>query len=451
MVAWVDLPPSAGFVVRVDQTPIPVTTSLVDGGTQLRFDIPSSASSLSIEHAGGPILARAVHWQRQPLENPFVIWALGKRVPTSVLLYFLEAAALARTGYGRLQVQRLRQKLLFQTRQLERSREALETTLAHALTLDARHDAAEIAAALAYQHTVALDFSSARSVLSRHEPLRAASPEAALHADLRDAELATAVFDLAGAIAANERALRLTRRLGDEAEALNVENQIIMLISELGLRDEAIARIEQGQRALDRLELPCRSKAVLQGNLGWARLRLAARGLLPDVPHEEFERALDAVTRTCPDRAEAANQTANLALAALLDGDINESQQRLLELEALDPPPSLHPFVEDLSREVRLADPSWDAPALLTQDPVAARGTGWERWNQHARELRSWGLHDAAIEAFERAEDELDIASATLPIAIGHANYVGSRTSSLRGLLELRLEQGHTERALCAV
>lgn len=451
VVAWVDVPPSDELVVRVDHVPVLATWTLLDGGTQLTFELEAGAEHLLIADGAGPLLEREVRWEVLPVEVLVAKLWLRWRVPGSLGRGLLRLADAFRVGEAKLRTRRFLQKLQFSGHRLRESRATLEALLPLAESLGARQDVAEIAATLAYQSLRARDFSGARRALLVLNSARDVSPEVRLDAHLREAEFATGVFDYAGALDGYRKALRLARRLGERAEAQIVENQYIILLSELGLREEASDLIASGLEALHTHEFPCHDKALLLGNFGWARLRLAALGLRDDIPRAEFEQALRAFKDRCPNAAEAANQIANLALAALLDGDIDESQAWVRELETRDIAPWLRPFVEELTREVRLHDPSWSGGGPLIAEPKTALGVGWGRWNQHGRELRNWGLDAAALEAFARAEEELDIATTTLPLALGQASYVGSRTSSLEALLALLLAADRTEDALCAV
>lgn len=451
VVAWVDLSPTADLSVEVDGHAVEVEQALVDGGTQLRFQLEVSAATVRIESTDGVVLDREVRWQAQPIEVS-IAWAVHHfGVPPTLTRRFLWVVSHFRTGYAALRTRRLLQKFQFGTQQGAESRRTLEALLPLAESLGAEQDVAELAAALAYQQTAGRNYSEARVTMETLERVRNTSPESAIQAALRESELATGAFDHAATLAAYRSALRLARRLGHRSEALYIENRLIVLSSELGLRGEARELISNAYVALETEPIPCSNKAAMRSNLGWAQLRLAAMGHEKDVPHADFEQALEAFTKECPNPSEAANNIANLALAALLDGEITESQRRVRELDAYGSLPRLESFVEDLSREIRIQDPTWHHERPLIAEPVTRPGAGWERWNQHARELRSWGLDEAAIEAFARAEEELDFATTTLPLGKGHGNYVGGRTSSLEGLLELLLESGRNDDALCAV
>lgn len=451
VVAWVDLPPTAELSVHVDGRVVEAEQALVDGGTQLRFDLDVGAAAMRIESAEGIVLDREVRWQVQPIEVPIAWAAFRAGVPMPLVRRFLWTLSHFRTGYAALRTRRALQKFQFSTQQGAASRRTLEALIPLAESLGAQQDLAEIAAALAYQQTAAREYSDARATLERLGRVRQTSPEASLHTRLRDAELATKIFDHAATLAAFRAALSLASRLGNRGEALYIENRLMVLLSELGLRAQARELIAKGYAALDSDSLDCAVRAGLQSNLGWAQLRLAAMGYQADIPHRDFEGALEAFTTVCPDSAEAANNIANLALAALLDGEIVESQRRLRELDAFGLPPRLGSFVEDLSRELRIQDPTWHHDRSLMTDPLVRRGAGWERWNQHGRELRNWGLDEAAIEAFTRAEEELGVATTTLPPGKGYGRYVSGRASSLEGLVALLLESGRGEEALCAV
>lgn len=451
VVAWVDLPPTAELSVHVDGRPVEAEQALVDGGTQLRFQLEAGATAMKIASADGVALDREVRWQVQPIEVPIAWAAYRSGIPLSLARRFLWVVSHFRTGYAALRTQRVLQRFQYSTHRGSESRRTLETLLPLAESLGAEQDVAELAAVLAYLQTAGREYSEARATIGQLNGVRDASPEASIQADLREAELATALMDHGATLTAYRRALRLARRLGVHGEVVYIENRLMVLLSELGLRAEARELMAEAYRAVRTESLQCSIKAVMYSNLGWAQLRLAALGHEVDVPREDFKRALEAYTTTCPNPARAANNTANLALAAILDGDIEESQMRMLELDAFGPLPRLSSFIEDLSREIRIQDPTWNRGVPMIAEPNTPRGAGWERWNQHARELWNWRLDEAAIEAFARAEDELEVATATLPLGKGHGKYVGGRTSSLEGLVELLLESGRSEEALCAV
>ncbi|MBV1859659.1 MAG: CHAT domain-containing protein [Nannocystaceae bacterium] len=247
-----------------------------------------------------------------------------------------------------------------------------------------------------------------------------------------------------------------SRAFGLQSVQFGAQVEAMLLVASVGNCEAAKAH-QAGAQALG-TTLPSAMQAQLHNAIGWMLLLARARGQAHlSRPTPAFERALqltqgdDAISR----RLRATLQL-NLAYDALLDDDL-ESVQRWLA--TVDRDALLH---EDermwaallLARvDVRLGnlDAARDAFATLATKATKARESELA-WHAHIGTAEVLGRQGRAAEALISHEKAATILTRQLPriaLGAGRSHYLAERARGTQQHIELLLESGRIEDALC--
>ncbi len=232
------------------------------------------------------------------------------------------------------------------------------------------------------------------------------------------------------------------------------------LLQSLGHHDAAMRTFAEIQAGLSPDESPCVRAEVLSER-GWSELTALLAGALAKPPPDLRERLVEAhrlLTTACPRPAEADNAAVNLALEALLAGDVERAAELVRALEASSRPPAAYVDVWrlDLAGRVALAQKR-PRDALARYDRLAARARAAAAPEPllralvgRGRALVALGRRDAAVRAFREAEDLLDAELAHLPAGEERAMFLEEQGASADALVDLLAGAGRAGEALTA-
>ena len=218
------------------------------------------------------------------------------------------------------------------------------------------------------------------------------------------------------------------------------------LLQSLGHHD-AMRTFAEVQAGLAPDESPCVRAEVLSER-GWSELTALLAGALAAPPPDlraRLDEAHRLLTTTCPRPADADNAAVNLALEALLAGDVDRAAELVRALDGSKRP--LAAYVDvwrlDLAGRVALAQKR-PRDALADYDRLAARARSaaspeplLRAFVGRGRALVGLGRRDDAIRAFRDAEDLLDDELARLPAGEERAMFLEEKGASADALIDL--------------
>jgi tetratricopeptide (TPR) repeat protein len=262
------------------------------------------------------------------------------------------------------------------------------------------------------------------------------------------------------ALAALQTSARLALSLGMPVAHRHAREVEARLLQSLGHHEGAMRTFAEIQDGLAPDESPCVRAEVLSER-GWSELMAVLAGALPKAPPElrgRLEEAERLFTSACPRPAEADNAAVNLALEALLAGDVERAAERVRALDASKRP--LAAYVDvwrlDLAGRIALAQKR-PRDALAAYDGLAARARAAVAPDPllralvgRGRALAALGKRDDAARAFGEAEDLLDDELAHLPAGEERAMFLSEQGASADALIELHAAAGRAEEALAA-
>lgn len=219
------------------------------------------------------------------------------------------------------------------------------------------------------------------------------------------------------------------------------------LLQSLGHHDAAMRTFAEVHAGLAPDESPCVRAEVLSER-GWSELTALLAGALAAPPPDlraRLDEAHRLLTTTCPRPAEADNAAVNLALEALLAGDVDRAAELVRALDGAKRP--LAAYVDvwrlDLAGRVALAQKR-PRDALADYDRLAARARSAASPEPllralvgRGRALMGLGRRDDAIRAFEDAEELLDAELARLPAGEERAMFLEEQGASADALIDL--------------
>lgn len=453
---WLDLVPSAEVSVEFEGQPVAFSSSPAGRGTVLELTLPHRDGRLSVKGAK-PVWAASVDLDVQWRAPPLTVFASRQLarggVPLRALLHVLEAVLIFEED-PRARVDLLNATRFFNVllRRPVIAQEAERSAAALARKHGFVYDIAELTLIEAFKLERAGRVALTRRALNSIRALSGLPIELVGNIGYQQGLLEAEVGDHAAAARNFEVALRGAERLQSDLLFFSSLQMLAISASELGDDGSAAALIDRGLSALHLLEHDCRNREKTLGNLGWALLRLAEDNVAVDRARLAFNRGLQATTKVCPDHGQASNQRVNLALAALLDWELEEAMFRVDELRGDPPAAGVGEWVEAIDARARylsgrtqtLPSPLVD-PARTPRNPFLA----WDAAVLRGERLRAAGLAAAAIEHYDEAEQMLAKASGALGAAAEQESFLARRDDSLEGLLGSLLDSGRPGEAVC--
>ncbi|MBK8713970.1 MAG: CHAT domain-containing protein [Deltaproteobacteria bacterium] len=451
---WVDVPPSTVLTVRVDGNATVPSTTLADGGTLARIEVPAGAREVSVTGAGveGTL---AIEWQPSDAAVAGALASLAEgRVDEGCrgLRQLAPSVGVFQRVQARIQEVFTCDAALGPEHAVGRLREAAE--LAAQAGLDKLF--VHVATALLFTCVERTgDRACATQWSARLD--HAWRPELDLRARYSRGLWAMKRGELSTAVQLFESSARWAERFGMTADYDAASEQRSALLAELG-------RVEATRAASQRLYASARERsdacARAQGinNAAWPLQTLVETSLIDDPPIEWWLEELDLYERgDCDDPRSRLLARINLASALLEGGDLEGAIAWLERIRSDDLPAAstgLLPEIDYLALNLAMASNRWElapVPLLLEREGAGEARLRWRTAVQRALLLERFELDAAALDAWRRAEAILDAEVSSLGLAQGRETLISARFTSARGLVDALLRSGRVDEALCRI
>ena len=397
---WIRTRDTARLEVSLDDAIVAVgPPERVQGGRRLRIEAPIEARQLSLVVRDG---TRSARWSRRlavrascpDVDEAFDV---GRRQRRPDEGFARLDAALSRSDLStgcRARAAGVRARLFLDrddpTSAVASFRRSVE--LSDGESLD---DAFASAFVLTYK---VRDFEAAASALDavEHRAGQAASGRV-LHAYFRGL-LARESGDLRSALRWLSTSAAGAERIGRTRTYLDATQMSAAVLSSIGRTDEALDRLGRLDRLVaDHPDVDDCARARLWANVGWNRaldrVARAARGAPPGAdPGPPLRRSIALRQGACPDRAMQSNALVNLAVVAMIEGQLDAAEAALARARDVDPQPD--DFVELWSRDLegriaagrgRHEEARRVYAALVDDAPPRPRHGGAPTWAMPAR------------------------------------------------------------------
>jgi hypothetical protein len=447
---WIDQG-SASLGVTVDGVAADHGMRAVEGGQQVRVNVPPAARELvvqGLDPAWDEPLRLTLHRTPAPVEvrEARALDALGEHERALAVLEDFRPA----DPRDQLVTLGTRRRIEWA---LGRNDDALmharaEADLARDLGRAREHG--EAASTVCHHHLVRTELDQATPWCARLLAASAAAPELEAVARYYSGGAASATGDVARAEDEFRASTRLARRMGDLNLLFVVGAQWATALAELGRFERSSALVRELVELADDPEVACDERVDVLVNAAWASIRLAQSGLPYDPPHAWLDAMIADVDPggRCPDPYQASNARINLALLHLAEDEIDLAADVVDRLRA-DDDPEWTDWVDELEAAVALAQ---GRPERLPEptprrhvDPVLS----WFAALRHAEQLERFGSSDAAVDAYVAIEARLDRAVRSVGYDAGQERFLAGRSHSARRLVELLVANGRTDEALC--
>ncbi|MCY1056509.1 CHAT domain-containing protein [Nannocystis sp. SCPEA4] len=460
LVLWIDAAPGRSFAATIDGAAVTTTASPIAGGLQLRLTPPAQGGLLELRER-----EHDARWSlslRPSLRSPALApaWAHLRAGDLDAS----EAAVVASDDpLIRAEALALRRKIAF-SRVQSVGGEAREAAIAEALQLaDAAARAADAADLVSELGETALaaawlavqgrrDILSAKTWLERQQAAQAHDPKARATAPYYAGLAAHAAGDLRGALRSFAAGEARSRRLDLVRDEFAAAGMHAVVLAELGRSDEVLAQARRAGLAGEALR-PC-DRATLLTNIGWSLLRLAEAGQPAEDPTAALEQAL-ALSEpggACPDPAKADNLRINLALAALTRHEPDEARPLLDAVREHAPTGRAALWLRELEGHAALLEgrPIGDAELLAREPAELEAGLRWSAAVRRGQALARVGLTAAALAVYAEAEALLDDMLRAIDLDEGRELFLAGKLRSSRLLVDLLVDLGRVDEALCA-
>lgn len=262
------------------------------------------------------------------------------------------------------------------------------------------------------------------------------------------------------ALAAIQRSGELAAQLDLAVAHRHAREVQARLLQSLGRHAEAMRTFEQLATGLAPDESPC-TRALLLAAWSWSELSAMLAGALPRAPPSLRPRLTETrrlFTEACPRPSEADSETVNLAIEALLSGDLDRAEQLVRELSSAGRPQAAYVEVWRLDIAGRVAlGRQKPRDALAAYDALAARARAalspeplLRALVGRGRALAALGRRDDAARAYAEAEDLLDQELGHLPAGEERALFLDEQGASATELVEVLVAAGKNADALAA-
>lgn len=449
---WVDVPPSTALEVRVDGNLVEATTTVADGGTRAKLQVPAGAREISVRGTGveGSL---AIVWQPADAAVDGALASLADgRIDEG-------CSALRELSPEVVPFERVRariQRVFACDAALGPEHAVRELSEAAEVATQAGLDKSFVHVATALLFTCverSADHGCAERWSARLD--RAWTPELDLRARYSRGLWAVKRGELSTAVQLFESSARWAERLGMTTDGDAASEQRSAVLAELG-RVEATREASEELYARARQRSDACSRAIGINNAAWPLQSLVETGQLDDPPIDWLLEELEIYERgECDDPRSRLLARINLASALLADGDVEGAREWLGRIRSDDLPPASSGLlleIDYLALNVALASNRWElaaVPLLLEHDREADARLRWRRAVQRARLCERFDLADAALEAWRSAEAILDAEVSDLGLGQGRETLISARWTSAHGLVDALLRAGRVEEALC--
>lgn len=443
---WLDTDAESVPVVRIDETEVETEAVAIAGGVRISVDVPVTATALSVQLGEASVRLPLQRLVASPEEEAFL--ALRRAKDNAGALKSLEESLQTTEGFTRIRLLDIARRVDNGMRRYEREQER---------TLEQIELAREVGAPMAEMHALSslanLRANELRNpgavapLLERLLELGEQIPEALVRRHYYTAVAARKIGDLGGALHHLEQAERGAARLGLDKLLIDSYDWHGSILAELGRGQEAIELASRGlELAPD--EAWCSIRHRLLANFGWSHLVLATADLPHDDPHGYFEEAI-ALLEQCPNPSRHASRLVDLALTELTYDEPNEALAWLSQLET--EPAGLAPWIEEARARAAEDAGRWSLVPSLLHVPIASEDPQlrWASLVRQAQTEHRWGFSEVAAETFAKAEAVLDTELNGVSVGSGADLYLAGRSASAQGLVDVLLEEGRTEEALC--
>lgn len=448
--AWLDVAPSTEIAVEIDGVAVGAEAVPADAGVRLHIPIPAHPASILLEGAGVEGSLRLEYLEfGEKFEGAVEAIERGE----------LQAgcAALREIGEHSSWVDRVKAAARIADHCHDgtladriRKQEAAAATAASAGYL---RTSARFISALAYTQLVEFgDMKAARASAARLEALATGTGETEAWAGYTAMLIADRAGDSKAALDSAARVQRWASRLEMPSEsrgALEIQGTIL---AKSGRTTEAIALARTVADEALRETRPC-DRARTLNNATWIHQLLADSELLHDPPYDGMVAVMGIYERgECANPREALHARVNIARAAVAEGEFETAQYWIEAVDGEDPLLALQDLrteVEDVRAAIALGTGRWEfapIPLLVRRPQLGSSRVRWQSAARDAQLLERFGLTDAAIAAWSRAEA---VVESTVVAGPNGAEYISGRARSIRGLVEALVAVGRPDEALC--
>ena len=452
---WLDVDPRIPATVRIDDAPIDVTPTAVEGGQRFVVKLPKNARRLELRARldDGPGVFELPLEPAIP-EDPRItaLWDRKSKVEPSVLRGEIEALLPQLDGEVRrtaltLRAVAAREADLQNDRWYRDYDEAIEAAIAVGLESEAARLAHQAAFfALHYRDDAAACERWLRTAAEHDHD----DPERRMAHAYQEALLFRARGDMRAALRALERNELAARKLGQPTRQAAALLEQVRIAGQLGAHTHARELAARAREQED--ELSPHNRALLHNSLGWTLVEARSRGLATEDP---LPLLMSAYERSAEDAWLRTTVQLNLAYAAILRKDTDEA---IRWLDAVDPAELDHgdalwfrlfrARVELLRGKARRAQRELRAllSGLEPHDELELRLLGRVGLGETHEAL---GRIDEALADYRLAQALLDEQLPRIALASGRGRFVAERDESTRRMVDLHLRRGELELALC--
>ncbi|MFT3765382.1 MAG: CHAT domain-containing protein [Minicystis sp.] len=443
---WISTPAGTRPSITVDGQPRSAEGLAVQGGTLVTIEVPEGARAVTVSAAqegarpAAYVLTLVPRATDPALDEAAARRAEGKPDAARALLEALlgdPRPAIRAQAVGKLA-------------RVERAGGATERAIAHfreaiRLAHESGRAGDEIFDRFALAYTLVFSgrrFTEAREVLDGVRPLASIAPDRGAQAPYHRGLIAQETGDLRAAIRLFDEAAMGAERFGLDDVRLDAMQVKADVLATIGRPAEALALLEEVDRALAKGDRRCR-RADLLNDLGWLSLRAASSAGappgLPD-PGPRFAEALALYREACPSPDALANVLTNLALAELDRGHADRARAHLDEARRARPDasPRLAAWWPGIEARVALLEGRReDALAAYNRMRTAGARAGLPEVELdgaagHAAALEALGRSDEARAAHAETESLLDRWSLAVPLGEGRETFFARHEPAAR-------------------
>jgi len=450
---WVDVPLSVELSVAIDGRATPTAAVSADAGTRLHVPLPDGAELVEVSGPGvygrlgieveelGPGISAA----REALESARVQDACRH---------------LALVGEGASWADRMHAAAISADRCNDGTAEDLVRG-AERFAEVARQGGfarafARAASMVAFHRLDRLgDVDGAAAWIDRMEEYADALPEVMVWTGYYRLLLLDRTNAYAEALASAARAQRWGERLGMTREWHAVLEMHGVVLARLGRVDAALelAALVRAESLVQKDEC---QRARMMNNAAWIHQLLAQAELNDETSYDDLVEIETLYRRNdCRDPRNLLHARINAAKAALEEDELESAREWLQSIDLDDPnmaETELRMEYADVAAAIALGTGSWELypRPLLVQRPVPAKPRlEWQAAVREAQLLERFGLLEAAVDEWKRAED---IVEASVSAAgRDRDRYITGRERSIRGLAESLVRANRIDEAMCRV
>jgi hypothetical protein len=442
--AWLDVAPSTGVAVEIDGVAVEAEAVAADAGVRLHIPIPSRAASIVLRGSGVEGSLRLEYLEFGEAFDGAVEAINRGEVKAG-------CGALAEIGESSPWVDRVQAAARIADHCNDRSAgdrlSKLQAAAALARQAGYVRTFGRITSAIAYVQLIELgDGQAARGSAGKLESVGTGSGELEAWAGY----IADRAGDSNAALESATRVHRWASRLKMPLESRGALEMQGTILARSGRATEAIALARAVAAEGLRETQPCdRARTLI--NATWIH-QLLAESELPNDPPYDGMLAVMAIYESgeCVNPREALHARVNIARAAVAEAEFEVAERWIAGVDAEDPLLALQDLrmeVEDVRAAIALGTGRWELapiPLLLRRPQDGSPRIRWQSATRDAQLLERFGLADAAIEAWSRAEA---VVETTVVPGPNGAEYISGRARSIHGLVGAHRRRPADDRA----